>query len=256
MKSMMEKLECTELISNDFLSLMGQNKSACTKSAISCNCYLKENEEKAIVWIAKIACTVGLGLTREDLLNLINEYVNDGKSDNSAMLVTMETVTRIIRNNENSLGAISASSLDPKRAKQANTTMHDAFFAKLELYIGMLYADGKVPWKHFKDIPNECLYNMDELATDTTQHKQKVIGDKQNRSRTFIITPEGDGKMNHHVTICLTSRANGMCLIVVCVNCCMCELLHIAGMSDSSTRLHEKGSTQIWNMASRVHLVP
>jgi len=86
MKSMMEKLECTELISNDFLSLMGQNKSACTKSAISSNHYLTENEEKAIVWIAKMACTAGLGLTREDLLNLINEYVNDGKSNNLAML--------------------------------------------------------------------------------------------------------------------------------------------------------------------------
>jgi len=53
----------------------------------------------------------------------------------------------------------------------------------------LLHGDGKVPWKHFKDIPNGCLYNMDEIAMDTTQHKQKVIGDKQNRSRTFIITP-------------------------------------------------------------------
>jgi len=95
------------------------------------------------------------------------------------------------------------------------------FFAKLDVYIGLLYADGKVPWRHFKDIPNECLYNMDKLAMDTMQHKQKVIGDKQNKSRTFMITPEGDGKMNHHVTVCLTSRADGEWLIVECVYCCM-----------------------------------
>jgi len=86
----------------------------------------------------------------------------------------------------------------------------------------LLHADGKVPWSHYKDIPNECLYNMDELATDMTQHKQKVIGEKQNRSRTFIITPEGDRKMNHHVMVCLTSRADGMCLIVV-----LCGLLYV-----------------------------
>ncbi len=85
----------------------------------------------------------------------------------------------------------------------------------------MLHADGKVLWKHFKDIPNECLYNMDKLAMDTTQHKQKVIGDKHNKSRTFMITPEGDGKMNHHVTVCLTLRADGEWLIVECVYCCM-----------------------------------
>jgi len=57
---------------------------------------------------------------------------------------------------------------------------------------------------------------------DMTQHKQKVIGDKENKFRTFIIMPEGDGKMNHHVTICLMSLTNGKCwLIVECVNCCL-----------------------------------
>jgi len=94
----------------------------------------------------------------------------------------------------------------------------------------MLHGDGKVPWRHYKDIPNECLYNMDELATDTMKHKQKVIGDK-NRTRTFIITPEGDGKMNHHVTVCLTSCADGMLWLIV-VWCGLllvlpCELLHV-----------------------------
>ena len=83
------------------------------------------------------------------------------------------------------------------------------FFAKLDVYIGLLYTGGKVPWRHFKDFLNECLYNMDELAMDTMQHTQKVIGDEQNMSRTFIITPEGDGKMNHHVTMCLKSCADG-----------------------------------------------
>ena len=62
---------------------------------------------------------------------------------------------------------------------------------------------------------------MDELAMDTTQHKQKVIGDKHNRSRTFIITPEGDGKMIHHMMVCLTLCTDGKWLIVVCVDCWM-----------------------------------
>jgi len=55
---------------------------------------------------------------------------------------------------------------------------------------------------------------------DTTQHKQKVIDNKQNSSRLFIIMPEGDGKMNHHVTVCLTCM-DGKWLIVECVDCCM-----------------------------------
>jgi len=126
-----EKLECAEPIINNFLSSFGKSKCSRTKNAISANRYLTDNEEQAIVWIAKIACATGLGLTRDDLLSMINDYVNDGKEDDDAMHITMEMVTRIIKNNENHLGAISASLLDPKRAKQANTTTRDVFLQNL-----------------------------------------------------------------------------------------------------------------------------
>jgi len=56
---------------------------------------------------------------------------------------------------------------------------------------------------------------------DTTQHKQKVIGEKQNQSRTFIIMPEGDGKMNHHMMVYLMSCADSKWWIIVCVDCWM-----------------------------------
>ncbi len=98
----------------------------------------------------------------------------------------------------------------------------------------MLYADGKVLWSNVKDIPNEFLYHMGELITDTMQHKQKVIGDKQNRSRTFLITSEGGGKM-HHIIVYLMLCTNSMWLIVVCVNFhvgCLCELLHVRYLTD------------------------
>jgi len=75
-----------------------------------------DHEEQATVWIAKIACATGLGLMRDDLLTMINDYVNDNRGNDSAMHVTKEMVTQIIRKNENHLGAISV----PKRAKQAN----------------------------------------------------------------------------------------------------------------------------------------
>jgi len=50
-----------------------------------------------------------------DKLNIINNYVNDhiGRVDLN-LHVTMEMVTHIIWKNGNHLGAISASSLDPK----------------------------------------------------------------------------------------------------------------------------------------------
>jgi len=69
----MEKLECAEPIINNFLSSFGDSKCSRTKNATSANRYLADNEEQAIVWIAKIACTAGLGLTRDDLLSMIND---------------------------------------------------------------------------------------------------------------------------------------------------------------------------------------
>jgi len=131
-KSKTEKLDCTEPIIDNFLTLISENKCSQTKNATYANCYLTDNEEQAIVWIAKIACATGLGLTREDLLNMIDNYVNDHRGDDMAVHVTMEMVTHIIQKNENHLGSISASSLDPKQAKQANTTTCDAFLAKLD----------------------------------------------------------------------------------------------------------------------------
>ena len=49
---------------------------------------------------------------------------------------------------------------------------------------------------------------MDECAIDTTKHK-KILCSKEDTARLFQITPEGDGKMNVHISIALTTRADG-----------------------------------------------
>ncbi len=62
---------------------------------------------------------------------------------------------------------------------------------------------------------------MDELGNDTTKHRKKVIvaktDDKAKEMRTFLKTPEGDGRMPWHITVCLTTRADGELIIVVCL---------------------------------------
>jgi len=78
-KTTREKLDCAEPIINNFFSLFGESKCSCTKNVSSANRYLTDNEEQAIVWIAKIICAAGLGLMRDDLLNMINDYVNVAK---------------------------------------------------------------------------------------------------------------------------------------------------------------------------------
>jgi hypothetical protein len=51
--------------------------------------------------------------------------------------------------------------------------------------------------------------SMDEASTDTTKHRSKVIADAADIIRKYTETPEGDDKMNMHITACLTTRADG-----------------------------------------------
>jgi len=106
-------------------------------------------------------------------------------------------------------------------------------FSKLNAYIQILFAMGAIPWKKYNDIPADAIYNMDEVGNDTTKHRNKILtkktasGTKEvNSTRTFMRTSEGDGRMPWHITICLTTRADGMFWIVVCVSsivfdCCV-----------------------------------
>jgi len=89
-------------------------------------------------------------------------------------------------------------------------------FYKLNSYIQMLYSSGKIPWLTYDKIPSDSIFNMDELGNDTTKHRNKILQKKQitgtekvSTIRTFMRTSEGDGRMPWHITVCLTTRADG-----------------------------------------------
>ena len=49
-----------------------------------------------------------------------------------------------------------------------------------------------IPWQSFAEVPAANKYNMDELATDTSGHRRKIIGNSTHLGRLFQLTPEGD----------------------------------------------------------------
>ena len=106
--------------------------------------------------------------------------------------------------------------MDPTRARKATKETRDKVFYKLEAYISTLHRQGKVPWKSYSDIPADKLYNMDKVGSDTTKRRAKVIASANNMMGLFQVMPEGDGKMNMHITACITTRADGKyCLWLV-----------------------------------------
>ena len=174
------------------------------------NRYLTYINEKLVVNSAKILAASGQGLTPEELIDLINVIINENVDSCLKEPVLIKVVHNLLaRNKELHQTVKSASSLDPKRANQTKEDTQDSMFTKLQNCIVLLNQCNIFEEENFADISSKQLYNMDEVAVDTTKRRGKIICGVDLMKRLFQITPEGDNKMNVHITLALTSRADG-----------------------------------------------
>jgi len=198
---------------NAYFEKKTKNRSYRTSNATMATKYLTDNEELAIIQLCRLLGGMGYGITRDELQDIVSSITNFDLDERDAISVSDKVVRGLFSRHGDLLKIVQASSLDPKRAKQACMQTRDAMFAKLDSYICLLKAINLVPWQTYQEIPPNCLFNMDELGNDTTKHRKKVIVGKTQQEakemRTFVKTPEGDGRMPFHITVCLTTRADG-----------------------------------------------
>jgi hypothetical protein len=201
--------EMAKLVIEHYLADVKKNAKKRTIPASKSHRYLTHLEEENIVHIALAIGKAGRGVDRDELLEMINEVINVDVDLREREKATDKVVRDILERNPSLMKLVNSGSLDPLRAKKANKKTRDTVFSKLQAQTRGLYSEGKIPWKNYCDIPSNCIYNMDEVGTDTTKHRRKVIADKRNVfQRIFTITPEGD-RMKGHITACITSRADG-----------------------------------------------
>jgi len=103
---------------------------------------------------------------RDDMLHFADQLVNKDVDPREHIPISVHVVEGILNRHSHLVKIVAASSLDPKRARQATEETRDAMFMKLNAYIEMLHEEKKIPWKHYSDIPSDCIYNMDELGND------------------------------------------------------------------------------------------
>ena len=186
-----------------------------TKIACATNRYLTDDEELSVVELIRLFASMGFGIGVPQIREIIDEIVNFDEPDICRVECSEKVLRRIMKIYPD-LYATMASSLDPQRALKATKEVRDAMFMKLDAYIKNLHAAGKVDWESYEKIPNYCIYNMDEVGLDSTKHRNKIICSSLNNiSRHFQRTPEGDNKMNMHITCCLTTCADGELLLVL-----------------------------------------
>jgi hypothetical protein len=69
---------------------------------------------------------------------------------------------------------------------------------------------GHPPWTWYgADVPAHCKYGRDEVGTDTTKRMGKILVPTNKNGPIFQFTPKGDNKIYHHITLCITTRADG-----------------------------------------------
>ena len=178
------------------------NQTAQRKDLAESKRLLTVEEEAYLVQLCKLLAKSGHGLDRDKVLTCFNLIAPSTVGSHS-----QKAVDRFFKRNPD-IKLKGSSGIDPLRASQANEYVRDTFFFKLDALVGQLYAMGLIKWKTFAEIPSKFIYNMDELASDTTQRRNKIAADSESNVRNYTITPEGD-RMPFHVTVCLSTRADG-----------------------------------------------
>jgi hypothetical protein len=207
MKREGKSVQFAAAVLSGFLRTKKEKQMLQTKFASASNRFLSYYEELSLVQMCRLMSLAGQGVTKNELLQMASTLVHLNTDEREIV----EPVEGMMKCHKDLVTLISADSIDPARAKQANVDTRDAMFAKLvDAYVELLHSMGKVPWASYKDIQKYALYNMDELGTDTTKDRSKVLADAKTIARAFQVNPEGDGKMNMHCTACITTRADGM----------------------------------------------
>jgi hypothetical protein len=183
--------------------------------------FLTDTEEEFIVSVCCKFSDFGYPITRKGVSDLIDSCIKK-KMDNFSVISNTDVskcfVNKFIQRHKNIAQLIKASSLDPQRADQINENVRDALFAKLDIYTKLLRAMNVLgdDVQSFGDIHPSQVYNVDEVAFDSTKRvRSKVLGrsnnsnKKKNKDANWKRTFEGDGKMYRHATIVLCSRADG-----------------------------------------------
>lgn len=182
-------------------------KSGRTVKAIDGNRILTESEELCIVQTVLILAKGGFGCTPDEMKQIINARINWEEDARFTTDCSDKVYRNICERYPDMMKVVAAAGIDPARANKANTFTRDQVFSKFDAFIRNLHSQNRVPWKSAAEIPNCKLHNMDEVGTDTTKHRGKVIA-PANLIRLFARTPEGD-RMNMHVTACVTTQGNG-----------------------------------------------
>ena len=115
---------------------------------------------------------MGLGITKALCLDVITAILQTKIEQKDFVYPSMMVLDRILKNNKDLVNLLKGNAIDPAQVQQADINVRDAVFTKIGNYIRLLYKTEKLPWETFGQISKENIYNMDEMATETSKHQK------------------------------------------------------------------------------------
>ena len=174
------------------------------------NCYLTEDKETMVVHVANLIVGMGMGINKDICLEIIFTVMSCRISSNDIDKPMIRVLNCILNMNKSLLKLINGNAIDPARVRKANKNIRNSVFIKKDNYIKLLHSMEKVPWRSFDEVPQQNIYNMDEIAIDSSGHPQQIVGQYGSLGQAFQITLEGEVRMPFHITICISSCAIGI----------------------------------------------
>ena len=173
--------------------------------------YLTPSEEKMVLaYIDAVNDALGM-ITREQIHNVISSIAMTNIADEHRFELSDHVTRRFVKKNNIQFKAVA--SVDPSHISQANTSILHAFHSLLNNYCKTMHQSDATnfPFSSFAEIPASNKLNMDEVGSNVAKIRQKAaVQQGTAHSQTpYVSTPEGNGKVEHHVTLAVTTCASG-----------------------------------------------
>jgi hypothetical protein len=172
---------------------------------------LSEEEEKFFADTCVALAAAGNGINEDMLHTILNKYLEEAQPGAGPASIDL---VRKVKKRQELATARNVYPIDPARMAQASPDVQNTFFKQVDAIIRVMHLiDPKIcPWKCFADVPGAHKYNMDEIGPNPCDHRKPIIVSRAMEAdftRLFQNTREGDGRMNFHITLCVTTQAAG-----------------------------------------------
>ena len=153
---------------------------------------LPEEFEAFMLCLITEMATCGKGLGRRTVKSLVEGCLREYKLSDTKTAFSQKTFERFLK--EYDCTCKNVKNINPERALQVKPENREIMFANLDSLVGLVNAIDKqnCPWTCWEEVPARNKYNVDEMSTDPTSHRNKIVLPKWLHMGLMQITPQGN----------------------------------------------------------------